>query len=70
MCCNTWSATTVLKQYAVLFRAPSPDWRAFLTGAQASTLCCVMKRASSPRSTARDPRTELSRRATDHGMES
>jgi len=30
----------------------------------------MMKRTSSPRSMKRDPRTELSRRATDHGIES
>ena len=60
----------MVKQYAVLFSAPSTDWRACLTGDQASRLCCVVKRASSPKSTMRHLRTELSCRATDHGTES
>lgn len=68
--CCTWRASAVVKQQAVLFRTPSTDCIACLTGDQASRLCCVVKRASSPRSTIRDLRTELSRRATDHGIES
>lgn len=69
-CCCTCSARAVVKQYAVLFRGPSTDWRACFTGDQARRLCCVVKRASRPRSTMRHLRTELSCRATDHGMES
>lgn len=68
--CCTWRVSAVVKQYAVLLRGPSTDCRACLTGSQASKLCCTMKRARSPRSTARALRTELSRRATNHGMES
>lgn len=68
--CCTWSASAVVKQYAVLFRTPSTDWRACLTGDQASRLCCTVKRASSPTSTTRELRTELSCKASDHGTES
>lgn len=60
----------MVKQYAVLFRTPSTDSRACLTGDQASRVCCIVKRANSPRSTTREPRTELSCKASDHGMES
>lgn len=67
---RTCRASAVVKQYAVLFRAPSTDCRARLTGDQASRLCWVVKRASSPTSTTRHLRTELSRRATVQGMES
>lgn len=60
----------MVKQYAALAKTPSTDRRAPLRGAQASRLCWAVKRASRTRSMSREPRTEPSCSATDHGMES